>query len=140
MDTASLRDHLRRDQRLDEKGFHLFALDEMIRVLRSEDEFDTNGHTGVTLIKTTHLRVVLEAARAGTRIGEHEVPGPTIVHVLEGTLRITSEGEEREAHAGEMVVIPHSRPGALRAETDAAFFRALSMDEEVAATQPEGLS
>jgi len=127
MDIAHLRDRLRRQERLDEEGFHLFALNEMVRVLRTEDAYESNGQTGLILLKTDHLRIVLEVVQAGTKIGLHTVRGPTVIQVLEGSLCLKSMDETRNAHAGEMVVIPHDRPRDLKAEEDTAFVWALSI-------------
>lgn len=129
MDVADLRSRLRREERLDESWFHLFALGSMVDVLRTEREYELNGHSGVILLKTTHLRVVLEVARKGVRIPEHVIAGPTVIHVLDGSLHVTSQDETRIAHSGEMLVIPHDRPRELRAEGDTAFLWALSLDE-----------
>lgn len=127
MEEDRLREPSRRHERLDEDWLHLFALDSMVSVLRTEGAYQVNGHTGVTLLKTDHLRVVLEAARAGIWIGEHTVEGPTFVHVLEGSLRVLSGDETRIAHAREMVVIPHDRPRDLCADEDSAFLWVLSL-------------
>lgn len=129
MSSNTLRGQSRRHERLDEEWFHLFALDSMVELLRTEAAYETNGHSGVTLLKTDHLRVVLEAARAGSRIGEHTLEGPAFVHVLEGSLEVLSGDEKRIAHAGEMAVIPHDRPREVHAQQeDAAFLWVLSLE------------
>lgn len=125
MDVASLREQLNREEHL----LHLFALEPMIERLRSEEPYDQNGQNGVLLLKTEHLRVVLEVAREGNEIGQHTVPGPTLIQVLEGSLDLSSQGETRTAHAGEMLVVPHDRPRTVFARADAAFVWALSMDD-----------
>jgi len=125
---SSLRDQSRRQERLDEEWFHLFALDEMVGVLRTEAAYPVNGHTGVTLLKTEHLRIILEAARAGTRLERHTVQGPNFVHVISGSLRMEAGDETRIAHAGELVVIPHDRPREVIAEEESAFLLGLSLE------------
>ncbi|MEZ4334749.1 MAG: cupin domain-containing protein [Myxococcota bacterium] len=121
-----------RRERLDEEWFHLFALEPMVEQLRAEHAYRVNGHTGVTLLKNEHLRVVLEAARQDSRIGEHVVDGPSFVHVLDGSLRLACGDETRIAHAGEMVTIPHDRPRDVWAETDASFLWVLALEGEEA--------
>lgn len=128
MDAVSLRDRFRREERLDEEAFHLFALDEMIGALRAEREYTENGHTGVTLLKSAHLSIVLEVVSSGSRIGEHVVPGPTLLQVLEGSVHAASGDETRVAHAGDLIVVPHDRRRELRAEGRTAFLWALSFD------------
>jgi len=128
MDAKHFRDQSGRQARLDEEWLHLFALDEMVELLRTEAAYPVNGHTGITLHKTAHLRILLEAAKQGARIGEHNVHGPTFVHVLSGSLRLTSGDETRIAHAGELVVIPHDRARRMVAEEDSAFLLGLSLE------------
>jgi quercetin dioxygenase-like cupin family protein len=125
--SATLRDRSERRHRLDEEWLHLFSLEKFTAALRQEPEYLHNGHNGVILIKTEHVRVVLEVAQAGRSIGEHTIHGPALVQVLEGTLSFQCGDERRVAHAGEMVVIPHDRQRTIRATDDAAFLWALAL-------------
>jgi len=128
MTSNPLRDPERRHDRLDEDGFHLFALDSMVAQLRSESAYQVNGHAGVTLLKNDNLSVVLEAARKDSRLGEHVIQGPSFVHVLEGSLCLECGDETRIAHVGEMAVVPQDRPRDVRAQEDSAFLLVLSLD------------
>ena len=124
---STLRDRTERRHRLDEEWLHLFSLAKFVAALRQEPEYLRNGHNGLILMKTEHVRVVLEVAQAGHSIGEHTIHGPALVQVLEGSLAFQCGDERRVAHAGEMVVIPHDRPRTIRATDDAAFLWALSL-------------
>jgi quercetin dioxygenase-like cupin family protein len=124
---ASLRDRSERQHRLDPEWLHLFSLGKFIEALRQEHEYVRNGHNGLILLKTEHMRVVLEVTRAGRRIAEHSIHGPALIQVLEGSLRFRAGDEERVAHAGELVVVPHDRPRTISAEEDAAFVWALAL-------------
>jgi quercetin dioxygenase-like cupin family protein len=125
---AVLRDRAERRHRLDEEWLHLFSLQKFAAALRQEPDYERNGHNGLILMKTEHMRVVLEVARAGSGIGEHTIHGPALVQVIEGSLVFQAGDERRDAHAGEMVVIPHERPRTIRASEDAAFLWALALD------------
>ena len=83
-------------------------------------------------MKTEHMRVVFAVARAGSGIGEHSIHGPALVQVIEGSLTFQAGDERRDAHAGEMVVIPHERPRTILASEDAAFLWALALDSDAA--------
>ena len=124
---AVFRGRSERRHRLDEEWLHLFSLRKFASALRLEPEYDRNGHNGVILMKTAHMRVVLEVARAGRSIGEHTIHGPALVHVIEGSLTFQAGDERRVARTGEMVVIPHERPRTIRAIEDAAFLWALAL-------------
>jgi quercetin dioxygenase-like cupin family protein len=148
MDVDALRDRSSRLARLEEDALHLFALDEMVRAMRTEHVYQANGHTALLLLKGEHLRVVLGVAASGTEIGEHAVRGPTVVHVLSGALEVgalevgalevgapevgkaESPDAMRTVRAGEMIVIPHDRSRALRATADTSFVWALSLENE----------
>jgi quercetin dioxygenase-like cupin family protein len=128
MTPSVLRDRNERQHRLDEEWLHLFSLQKFTAALRQERDYERNGHNGLILMKTEHMRVILEVARAGRGIGEHTIHGPALVQVIEGSLTFQAGDERREAHAGEMVVIPHGRPRTIRADEDAAFVWALALD------------
>ncbi len=130
MEIEDLHDTTHRQDRLDENWFHLFALDSMINTLKSEEEYAINGHTGLTLLKDRTLRVVLGVAKEGSQIAEHTVHGPTVIHVLDGSILMKSADEIRVAHSGEMIVVPNDRPRSLEAEKASAFLLILSLDKE----------
>lgn len=122
------REPTARRERLDEEWVHLFALQAMAEQLHSEAAYQNNGHTGLTLLKNEHLRVVLEAARKGSNIGEHVIDGASFVYVVEGSLRLECGDEIRVAQAGEMVVVPPDRSRDVWAEEDASFLLVLAHD------------
>jgi quercetin dioxygenase-like cupin family protein len=126
----NLRDRPPRGDRLDLEWFHLFSLARFIRTLRGERDYAELGRNGITLLKTEELRVVLEVAAAGVTIAEHTVPGPAVVHVLEGELDLACLDETRVAHAGEIAVIPHGRPRSMSAKSDVAFLWTLALEAD----------
>ena len=86
------------------------------------------GRNAITLLKTEQMSVVLEVAAEGMKIAEHTVPGPAIVHVLDGELDLVCLDETRVAHAGEMVMIPHDRPRSMSAKSDVTFLWTLALE------------
>ena len=128
MTIENLRDRSARENRLDPEWFHLFSLEELAQSLRSERGYREQGRNGIALHKTDRLRVVLEVAAEGAEVGEHTVPGPAVVHVLEGELELVCLDETRVARAGEIVSIPHDRPRTITAKVDSSFLWTLAMD------------
>lgn len=63
------------------------------------------GHRGIALVKDGPLHVVLEVMRAGSRLGEHEAPGPISLYVLEGRVRIVRPDGETSVTAGELAAV-----------------------------------
>jgi quercetin dioxygenase-like cupin family protein len=132
--TDRLRDRIERGTRLDEEWLHLFSLARFARALRAEREYREQGRNAMILMKTGQLRVVLEVAAEGAKIAEHVVPGPAIVHVLDGELDLVCLDETRVARAGEIVVIPHDRPRAMAAKSEVAFLWMLAMETDADAS------
>ena len=64
---------------------------------------DSHDKRGVALTKEGSLRVVLTALRRGATMEEHQAPGPAVVQVLEGRVRIGLDGEDTELSAGSAV-------------------------------------
>jgi quercetin dioxygenase-like cupin family protein len=105
-----LRDRAQREHRLDPDWFHLLPLQHYSEALRAEPEYERNGHNGMILIKTRHLRAVLEVAKAGQLIPRHTVHGPSLIQVLEGTMEVQARDQTRVTHAGVMAVFPQEWP------------------------------
>ena len=136
---GELRERQQREARLDEERPHHFALEDMVGELRDDPSYETNGHTGLLLMKTDHLRVLLEVARAGEEISQHSVHGPTVLHVLAGVLHVEDAGPPYVAGPGEMIVVPRDQLRTLRAgHEDAAFLWVLSLETD-RALAPRGV-
>jgi quercetin dioxygenase-like cupin family protein len=110
-----------REARLDPRQLHTLALAVSLEELRAKPEYEANGRTGTTLVKTPDLRVVLEAVRAGARLQEHQAPGPVTIQVLSGELRFVSEGEVIYLREGELLAALDRQPHSVEAVTDSAF-------------------
>ncbi len=115
-----------RERRLDESELHVLSLRAFGAGLRAQREYDREGHTGMILVKTPELRVVLEAAAAGARLATHVVRGPTTLLVLEGALEVaTSRGQFRVGE-GEMAVLPRDEQREIHSLARSLFRLALS--------------
>ncbi len=63
-----------------------------------------------TLSAKPHVNITLFAFDQGEEISAHTSPGDAMVQVLDGTARITIDGESLEATAGQVVVMPSNVP------------------------------
>jgi quercetin dioxygenase-like cupin family protein len=63
------------------------------------------------------LRQTLIALLAGQQLSEHENPGEATVHVLQGHVELSADGEGVSGSAGDLLVVPDMRH-ALRAVED----------------------
>lgn len=123
---GELRNRAARQHRLDEGMVHVLSAAEFGAVLRQEAEYQKNRRTGVTLMKTAELRVVLEATEPGTALASHVVHGPATLYLIEGGLEIeTREGSFR-ARQGDMVVLPRDEKRKIVCGDRSLFLLALS--------------
>ena len=121
-----LRGREPRVARLDEEQIHVFSLRAYGAGLRRQPEYEKDGHTGMILMKTPELRIVLEAAKAGTRLATHVVHGPATLYVLSGALDVlTPQGTFRVGEA-EMAVLPREERREIRSPAESLFLIALS--------------
>ncbi len=63
-----------------------------------------------TLSAKPHVNITLFAFDQGEEISAHTSPGDAMVQVLDGTARVTIDGESLEAQAGQVVVMPANVP------------------------------
>ena len=128
---APVRERAARQERLDEQHLHVFSLRAYGAGLRRQPEYEKDGHTGMILMKTPELRVVLEAARAGTRLAEHIIHGPTTLHVLSGALDV--QGREGTFRIGEneMAALPRDEAREIVASAESLFLLSLAPEHQV---------
>lgn len=115
-----------RQRRLDQELPHVFSLRSYGAGLRAQPEYEKDGHTGMILMKTPELRVVLEAASRETTLATHVVHGPVTLLVLEGALDIETEHGTFRVGEAEMASLPRDEKRAIRAATESLFLLALA--------------
>jgi Ala-tRNA(Pro) deacylase len=139
----TLHEKAARERRLVEGLTHVFSLRSFGAGLRSDAEYERNGHAGMLLLKAPELRIVLEAMRAGTVLRTHFVHGPTTLLVLDGALDVTTEHGAFRVAESEMATLPREERREIRAAADSLFLLALGRlahADEVTAPAPSGAS
>jgi Ala-tRNA(Pro) deacylase len=118
---------------------HVFSLASFGAGLRSQTEYDRNGHTGLLLLKSPELRVVLEAMRPGTALGTHVVHGPATLFVLEGALDVVTDRDSFRVGENEMATLPREERREIRSPVESLFLLALGRPtaSPAAAATPE---
>ncbi|GBD14116.1 hypothetical protein HRbin24_02167 [bacterium HR24] len=81
----------------------------------------TQQRRGLPLVKQDNLSLVLTLLRAGGHIAEHDTGGVTLVHVLEGKVRLRAGGNEAQLGPGDLASIGPGVAHDLEAIEDAAF-------------------
>ena len=101
-----LRGRQARSQRLDAQHAQVFSLRAFGAGLREQSQYEREGHSGVTLVKTDQQRVILEAAQAGVTLSTHVVHGSTMLYVLSGALDVTTAERTFRVGEAEMASLP----------------------------------
>jgi quercetin dioxygenase-like cupin family protein len=125
----SLRERGARERRLDPDQVHVFALREFAAALREEPEYRENGHTGVLLVRTDDLRMLLEVAADGASVDDHVIRGPATLQVLEGALDVEVDGTHHAVSEGGIAVLPHDVSRRIVARAESAFVLTLALSE-----------
>jgi len=84
-----------------------------VMVLASMIEYQEGSVVSRTLIKKKSGTVTLFAFDKAQELSEHSAPYDAIVEVLEGSARITLDGEAFEIGPGELIILPAKRPHAV---------------------------
>ena len=118
---------------------HVFSLASFGAGLRSQTEYDRNGHSGMLLLKSPELRVVLEAMRPGTALGTHVVHGPATLFVLQGALDVVTDRDSFRVGENEMATLPREERREIRSPVESLFLLALGRPSTAtsARTAPE---
>jgi quercetin dioxygenase-like cupin family protein len=83
-----------------------------IQKLKMELSYKTKKKNVITVFKTRGLRIVVIALEEGAEMTRHAAEAIITVHVLEGELKFTTDGESVPLSTGQMLTlrqrIPHS--------------------------------
>jgi quercetin dioxygenase-like cupin family protein len=113
---------------------------------RLSDEIDglwhdlprTSGHRSAkTLAKSHNLRVALIALDAGAAMDPQAVDGGASLHVLQGRLRVHTDGQVREVKPGELVVLSRNFRERVEALERCAFLAMVAWPNGAGAWQME---
>ena len=84
---------------------HQYDLDEVTAKLGQELEAGQAGHRQETLYKHGSTTVALFLFSHLTRLPPHRAKGVVMIHLLEGHLQVTAEGQVHDLHAGHLLVL-----------------------------------
>lgn len=80
-------------------------------------EYQDGSIVSKTLVKKNKGTVTLFAFTEGEGLSEHTAPFDALVHVTDGTAKITISGTDHVVSAGEIIIMPADEPHALKAVT-----------------------
>lgn len=86
--------------------------------LLSNIEIPKDGTLSRTLHRDDTVKVVLFGFAGGQELSQHTASVPAIIEVLQGDVRVTLDGEEKELSSGSWIFMDANLPHAVYAKTD----------------------
>jgi quercetin dioxygenase-like cupin family protein len=83
--------------------FVFIDIPDLVEQIIHEKAWEKNDRNGITVYKTDDLTIVVTALQEGVAMEDNEVNGYLTIQVLEGTLRVNADGEERELYENQMM-------------------------------------
>ncbi len=87
--------------------------------LRKEVEIPKDGTLSRTIHQDERAKVVLLGLAGGQELSRHTAASAAIVEIVQGQVRFTLDGEEKELSTGSWVFMEANLPHAVYARTDA---------------------
>mgnify|MGYP003555145351 CR=1 FL=1 len=102
-----------------------FDLKTVAHELRAEESYHSEGHTARTLTRTSDLRIVLLALKAGKTISEHHANVTASVQTLSGHIRAHLPARGVDVPGGQLLVRGAGLSHDVYAEVDSVFLLTL---------------
>jgi quercetin dioxygenase-like cupin family protein len=115
----------------------VFRLADEITSLRSDLEHTSGGRAAKTFAKTEGLRVTLVLLQAGATLNPEATAGGASVQVIEGRLRLQTDGQWWELGPGELVVLGENLREPVTAVAETAFLVTVSWPAGAGAWEQE---
>ena len=84
---------------------HLFDLAASVQALQREEQEPRHGHRQVTLVHDDGITVMLFAFEAGGLLANHSADGLVMIHVVAGTIDVTTATARHSMAAGSLLVL-----------------------------------
>lgn len=91
----------------------------VIDSLSSTIDIPKDGTLSRTLHRDDHVKVVLFGFAGGQELSQHTASVPAMIQIVQGDVRLTLDGEEKELSAGSWVYMEANLSHAVYAKTDA---------------------
>jgi quercetin dioxygenase-like cupin family protein len=91
----------------------------VIENLLANIEIPRDGTLSRTLHRDDKVKVVLFGFAGGQELSQHTASVPAIIEILQGDVRVTLDGEEKELSSNSWIFMEANVPHAVYAKTDA---------------------
>lgn len=102
-------------------------LNKFIGQIKSEESWMDNTRNAITLFKTDDMRIVLVGLHMGADMQEHTADGIISVHVLEGHIVFSANGQHTKAVSGNIIALHENIPHNVTAVEDSIFLLTMAM-------------
>lgn len=82
-------------------------------------EIPKDGTLSRTIRRDNQVKVVLFGFSGGQELSQHTAAVPAMIEIVQGEVRLTLDGEEKELSAGSWIFMEANVPHAVYAKTDA---------------------
>lgn len=94
--------------------------------------FDTERIQTKVILETSFSKEIRIALSKGQLMKEHKAPFPIVIHVLQGSINLGSEGEIQEMNAGDLITLVANVTHDLRANENSIIRLTLSKLDTIA--------
>jgi quercetin dioxygenase-like cupin family protein len=119
-----------RPQAMTFMGYNLNA---QLERLRADTPLEAHGRDSLSLVRDPDVDMILVVLKAGGRLNEHTAPGPISVLVLEGRIVFSTQGQQLEAGAHDLITLPVLVPHAVEALEPSAILITIAAPKRKAA-------
>lgn len=102
------------------RTYEIFNLDKVISEFPPDPESEAKRRAEL-LVKSDTLRVVLITAITGSKLHEHNAPGPITIHVVHGQFTLTIDDEARVMNQGDVAIVAPGIMHEVECNQDGAF-------------------
>jgi quercetin dioxygenase-like cupin family protein len=88
---------------------------------------DLPNEKSKVIIKTDAMELARLVVPKGKEYPSHQVPGPIVVHCVQGKIELTAMGRTQELHDGQLLYLMPGEPHSLRGVEDAIILLTISL-------------
>lgn len=124
---ASKRTHARPERPLD-GAWLSFDLPVMLKRIKAEQTWRSSSRNAMTLMKSRGQHIVLIAMHGKAAMPMHRADGQLSLQVIEGSLRVHTDGQAITLGKGDLLALHAEVPHAIEAMRESAFLLTLSTE------------
>lgn len=113
-----------------DSSFLIFDIPELLKQIKSEEDWSKEPRNAIILHKSHGMRIVLVAMHAGTAIQPHTADYPISLQVVEGSLKFNAGSKSATLRQGQMLTLHEGIRHDIKAPEESAFLLTLATGED----------